>query len=132
MLDNELTIVVDGDFVRCAFVKVDHVAPGVVAYLYDPIDVSEFDVARVEVAPGNRTPRQRVLNGSRTIERFDSGGGTFTHVRQGTQTEYRFPSKIEEIEVQVGDEMQWLAGDGGLIFIELCWPPFAAGRFLDL
>ena len=50
----------------------------------------------------------------------------------GIETEYSFPNdeNIQQVEVVIGEIMQWHADiDGELQFAEVCWPPFTPDRF---
>jgi hypothetical protein len=47
---------------------------------------------------------------------------------------YRYPdSKTPlSVEVKIGEIMQWAAGDDGLVFYEICDPPYIDGRYENL
>lgn len=103
------------DDVECDVYKYDH----------DP----ERDLAIVQVKPRGKTPKQRMLLGKSTIEGHISGRGELTV----NDTAYQFPhASLDEIEVKVGDIMQWHAGEDKLIFYEICKPPYTNGRFEDI
>lgn len=87
------------------------------------------DLAIIEVGPRGTTPRQRVLLGEKTVEGYISGAG---ELRVNGVT-YVFPNNsAAEIEVKIGDIMQWQAGEEGLVFYEICTPPYADGRFANM
>jgi hypothetical protein len=93
------------------------------------------DLALVEVEPGQRTPLQQVLHGIRTIEGFWSGAGILHVTSPDSNTRvYEYPSTDQprEIVINVGDVVQWIAGDRGLTFYEICEPPYQDGRFQNL
>lgn len=51
----------------------------------------------------------------------------------GSVTEYEFPSSNhKEVAVSIGQLMQWTAGPEGLVYYEICEPPYQDGRFENL
>lgn len=96
------------------------------------------DLAIVRVQEGHKTPLQRVLKGTKTIEGFLSGGGVLTVTSvDGRVARYEFnpgdKSTLEtEVAVEIGQIMQWEAGEEGLSFYEICEPPYEDGRFKNL
>jgi hypothetical protein len=113
-------------------VESSEVKEGVVCEVYKFNETSEKDLGKVFVQAGHKTPLQKVLQGDKTIERFESGAGilSITSLR-GKVKEYVFPGELEEVEVLVGEHMQWYAEED-LIFYEICWPPYQDGRFEDV
>ncbi len=112
---------------------------------YENIECDEYafadtiseDVAVVEVAANAKTPNQRVLGGTKTVEQFIRGVGVLTVVSEdGVVQEYTFddttPDNARSVEVEIGQVMQWQAGESGLIFAEICEPPYKDGRFENL
>lgn len=91
-------------------------------------DSVDYDLAIVEVKSNRKTPLQRVIKGDKTIEGYLFGEGIFYL----NNTEHVFPSRESKINVQVGDIMQWKAGERGLVFFEMCYPPYVDGRFEDV
>ena len=66
------------------------------------------------------------------IEIFREGVGKLTVI--GTDKKdrvYRFPGQQSEVEVEVGELMQWEALEN-LTFAEVCYPPYKEGRFLNI
>ena len=87
------------------------------------------DLAIIEVKPFGVTPRQRVLLGKKTIEGYISGAGEL----KVNGTTYVFPNdSSDEVEVLINDVMQWKAAEEGIIFYEICTPPYVDGRFEEL
>lgn len=87
------------------------------------------DLAIIEVKPNGATPRQRMLLGEQTIEGYISGAGEL----KLNEVSYVFPNdSCNEVEVKIGDVMQWKAAKEGIIFYEICSPPYADGRFEEL
>ena len=86
----------------------------------------------MKVTRGSRTPLQLVLSGDRTVEIFKEGKGTLTITNQdGVETHYNFPDEKTDIDVKVGEKMQWHALED-LIFCEICYPPYKDGRYQNL
>jgi len=108
------------------------VKEGVVCDVYEFEDDVTKDLGIVKVIKGNKTPLQKVLSGDKTLEIFESGVGTLTVVDTKGETQtYSFPSGSKEVEVKVGETMQWEAIEN-LTFIEVCYPPYKDGRYENL
>ncbi|OZV77350.1 hypothetical protein CA850_23115 [Micromonospora echinospora] len=117
------------------YVETTPVTDGVTCDVYRFRDSEAYDLAIVEVRAGKRTPLQRVLTGTETIEGHLAGRGTLTvRAPNGRETAYRFPAeRATPVAVAVGEIMQWHADSGEtLMFFELCAPPYTDGRFEDL
>jgi len=73
---------------------------------------------------------QKVLKGDRTIEGYVSGEGESTIIGlDGKQKIYQAQKGLE-VEVEIGELMQWQAApDSDLEVYEICFPPYADGRF---
>ncbi len=41
-------------------------------------------------------------------------------------------SDIKEVEVKIGECMQWEAMEDGLVFYEICYPPYKEGRYENI
>ena len=93
-------------------------------------DIYEFendksrDLAVIEVNPNAKTPLQKVKKGDVTIEGFISGSGVLTV--NGKSHGF---AGFDEIVVHISDVMQWTAGNYGLVFYEICEPPYTIDRF---
>ena len=108
------------------------VKEGVVCDVYEFEDDVTKDLGIVKVIKGNKTPLQKVLSGDKTLEIFESGVGTLTVVDTKGETQtYSFPSGSKEVEVKVGETMQWEAIENST-FIEVCYPPYKDGRYENL
>ena len=90
------------------------------------------DLAVITIKTGGRTPLQKVLLGISTREIYVSGKGSLCIERANGQHEiYAYPGDKVDVEVYVGDVMQWFAEET-LIFQEICEPPFSLTRFLNI
>jgi hypothetical protein len=115
------------------FVETLTVKEGVVCEVYSFDKSSEKDLGIVAVAKNTRTPLQKILKGTKTIEGYVRGEGKLTVVRSSGETvEHVFPGGPEEIELHIGDTMRWSAADSRLIFYEICYPPYEDGRYENL
>ncbi len=118
-----------------SYIETQQVKEGVTCDLYTFDNDETRDLAVVTVSKGFKTPLQRVLLGSLTLEGNVSGHGKLT-VRNKDGKEYVYDcdndSERIEIEVVVGQTMQWEATDSELVFYEICYPPYTDGRFKNL
>lgn len=128
--------VLDGELLEVDYVENQKVKEGVECDIYVFTDDETRDLAIVRVDPGSRTPLQRVLSGTRTLECYQTGSGRLTVIEvDGKSIEYIFPSEDGDLSVtiEVGQIMQWTAdADSVLTFSEVCYPPYQEGRFEDL
>lgn len=94
---------------------------------------STRDLGIISVKTGEKTPLQKVLGGEETIEGHISGDGELTVQNpQGQHIRYVFPdTKIDKVEVRVGDRMQWKSINE-LVLYEICTPPYSDGRYQDI
>ena len=105
---------------------------GVYCDNYEIIGDSGQDLAMIHVCPNTKTPWQLVKYGERTIEVFVHGNGKLiVEDVNGTVYEHYFTESRtgDYILVSVGEKMQWIAGNEGLHFVEICRPPYKDGRF---
>jgi hypothetical protein len=123
----------EGKLHRVKFVETMLVAEGVICDVYAFVDDDTRDLGIVTVSKGVRTPLERVLNGNRTSSGFLSGHGVLTVTSEdGTKHVYHFDSDSENpvVDVKIGETMQWTAdSQTGLIFYEVCDPPYEEGRY---
>jgi hypothetical protein len=134
---NKLTsIKFDGGDHEISFIETMKVKDGVWCDTYSFVGDDTKDLAIVRVDKGYKTPRQRILQGNRTIEGLLEGKGTFTvQLENDTTNTYELDatSPNKEVEVKVGQIMQWTAPpDTDLVFYEICEPPYQDGRFENL
>lgn len=115
------------------------VEEGVYCLSYEVSDSKEVDTAVIVVKPGHKTPKQKVIKGDKTAEQFLNGFGKITIWRVDSRVEfleetyYLTPDTNLEVDLNVGDIMQWEAAeDSYLVFSEHCWPPYEEGRFENL
>lgn len=127
----------EGNDLPVDFVLAEDIAPGVTCDVYLFMSDDSKDLAIINIEAGSKTPRQRVLDGTRTVEGYLAGAGTLHITRKNGSVEtYPVGEHTEEnflIEIQVGDIMQWFAdADSRLTAFEVCWPRYVDGRFEDL
>lgn len=114
------------------FIESSEVKDGVVCDVYEFVSDGSKDLGIVSVQKGYKTPLQLVVGGDKTMEVFQQGQGILTVIDQsGNKSEYNFPTERSEVEVKVGEKMQWEALEN-LVFAEICYPPYKEGRFKDL
>jgi hypothetical protein len=116
------------------YVETQTVKDGVECDIYTFSDDTSRDLAIVRVQKGFKTPLQRILMGTSTIEGFVGGEGTLTvRSEDGGEATYTPKTLGEEVAVKVGQIMQWHAGgESDLTFYEICEPPYEDGRFENL
>jgi len=119
-----------------SFVKTNLVTQGVECDVYSFSGDQSRDLAVVRVAPGAKTPLQKVLSGVTTTEGYVAGKGTLTvQSPDGQVTSFDFDERNqgEGILIEVGQVMQWSAApDVELVFYEVCVPPYEDGRYENL
>lgn len=127
---NKLSIFKD-EFVT--FVASNDVTDSVSCDVYSFVADSSKDLAIITVTKGCKTPLQKVLKGKMTLEGFLGGNGVLSITDSaGNGTKYVFPNPdgLTEVEVTLGQMMQWQADElTDLVFYEVCNPPFTDGRF---
>lgn len=107
---------------------------GVECFEYGIADDSSRDLAIIRVLPNHATPRQRVLSGRATIEGWVAGSGRLVVESIGRAAIYTTQNSalLHGVTVGQGEVMQWQAGEDGLLFAEICEPPYEEGRFENL
>jgi len=114
------------------FINSSTVKGGVVCDVYEFADDNTKDLGIVHVKKGFKTPLQLVMEGSKTLEVFVQGQGILTVIDiNGQKHAYSFPSDQTEVEVHIGETMQWESLED-LVFAEVCYPPYTKGRFKNL
>jgi len=131
------TFIYDGEELKVSFVETTPVTKGVVCDVYAFANDMTKDLGIIHIEQGCKTPLQKVLKGDRTIEGYISGKGKLVITKlDGTQTEYRVDdstTKPFEISVAIGELIQLLSDrDAPLIMYEICFPPYADGRFENI
>lgn len=116
-----------------SFVETSQVKEGVVCDVYSFDGDDQKDLGIVRVKKGYKTPLQRVLEGDKTLEIFQTGQGVLRVTNTDRiETRHSFPSdNLAEVEIKVGDLVQWEATED-LVFAEVCYPPYKDGRFENL
>lgn len=126
---------IDGKTQPVRFVETQTIKEGVKCDIYSFIDDRSKDLAVVTVLPGHKTPMQRILSGSKTIEGLISGEGTLSILGKDKESKtYNFKNgDNKDVVVEVGQIMQWEASKNkNLVFYEVCYPPYEDGRFENL
>ena len=115
------------------FEETTTVKTGVVCHVYSFPDDDSKDFGAIQVKKGHKTPLQKVMSGTKTLEVYKSGKGILTVTRtDGSTVTYHYPEdQTESVEVSIGECMQWEALED-LQFYEICYPPYQEGRFQDL
>ena len=116
-----------------SFIEHQIVKEGVTCDIYAFTNDPSKDLAIVVVEQGFKTPLQKVLSGTETIEGYISGVAILTVTGfDGTIRKFDYPGSSDtKIVVNIGQTMQWEA-KSQLTFYELCTPPYTDGRFENL
>ena len=113
---------------KISFIETIQVKDGVSCDVYSFKDDISKDVAIISVDTGSKTPLQKILQWDETIEWYISWHWELTI----DTTTYTFPgSKKTEINVKVGEKMQWKSVKD-LVFYELCTPPYKDWRYQNI
>ena len=113
------------------------VKDGVECDIYEFSNDTSRDLAIIRVHGGYTTPLQRILKGESTTEGFLEGKATLTVTPPEGESQIHYfssPSDVgKEVVVAIGQTMQWAASkEAGLVFYEICEPPYEDGRFENL
>ena len=132
IIKNETLQKFQGEGVK--FLESSKVKAGVVCDVYEFSNNKEKDLGIIRVKARHKTPLQKVLKGDKTIEIFIKGKGVLRVGKtKDDMIEYVYPeTKTREIVVEVGQFMQWEAGEDNLTFAEICYPPYENGRFENI
>lgn len=126
----------NGNTQSIEFIECLEVTEGVFCDVYKFTDDETKDLGIITVLEGFKTPRQKVLNGDKTIEGFISGKGTlFIEKPNNKFSTYIGFSENPDLptEVKIGEIMQWKADKGiDLVAFEICFPPYKDGRYENL
>lgn len=109
------------------FVEQMQVRDGVICDVYVFNDDDTCDLGIITIDSGAKTPKQKVLQGKRTVEGYLNGQGFFIH----NESKYQVETETK-FTLTIGDTMQWQAGDTSLQCYEICYPPYTDGRFENL
>lgn len=117
-----------------SFIESMLVTTGVACDVYSFISDDTKDLGIIRIKAGCKTPLQKVLKGERTIEGYISGNGKLTITKtDGSKVEYPATGKELIVAVRIGELMQWqAAADSELVAYEICFPPYADGRYENL
>ena len=121
---------------KVSFKETISVEEGVECDVYTLDGDQSRDLAIITVTRGHKTPLQRVLHGTSTIEGHLEGKGTLVITDEDDKaTIYQFDEGAPSngVEVPIGQTMQWSADpESDLTFYEICTPPYEDGRFENL
>lgn len=116
------------------FIETQNVRSDVACDVYSFGDDDSKDLGIIRIAKGASTPKQEIMKGDKTIKGFLQGHADFTFSRLGsadTVYDYTDDSYGNDVFLGVGDVMQWRAIEDTVCY-EICYPPFADGRFKEL
>lgn len=127
----------DGIRQEVRYIETMEVNAGVICDVYVFVHDKSKDLGIVKISKGRKTPLQKVIKGTRTIEGYISGKGRLIIDRSNGQhevVEVNENAQIPlEIVVMVDDVMQWQADTSeDLQVYEICFPPYEDGRFISL
>ncbi|HOI97151.1 MAG TPA: hypothetical protein PLA19_01450 [Candidatus Pacearchaeota archaeon] len=101
------------------FVETMEVDEGVECDVYEFVGDKSKDLGIIRIKAGCKTPLQKVLKGTRTIEGYISGKGGLAIIGRGGKEKIYNAEKRFEVEVKIGELMQWQAApDSDLEVIE--------------
>lgn len=128
------TFAFEGKEEPISFVETMHVTEGVECDVYTFDKDSKKDLGVIRIAPGKKTPLQKVLKGNRTIEGSISGKGKLVIIKpDGKQDTYVTGKEPISVDVKIGELMQWQANkDSNLVAYEICYPPYQDGRYENI
>lgn len=126
----------ESDSLPVVFQETMQVTDGVECDVYIHPETQERDLGVIRVAPGKKTPLQRVVAGDQTIEGYLEGEGElFIRHKDGSESIFKVDQSAEGFcfLIELGDIIQWRADKNvGLKFFEICYPPYQDGRFENL
>lgn len=123
----------DGLCQEVSFVETMNVTDGVTCDVYKFVDDNKKDLGIIKIQPGYKTPLQKVLKGDRTVEGYVSGNGKLIITDNDGEKIYHVEKGKElQVNVNIGETMQWQAGNEPLASYEICFPPYEDGRYENL
>jgi len=124
----------EGQKQRVSFVETMNVTDRVTCDVYKIDNDETKDLGIIKVQSGFKTPLQKVLKGDRTVEGYISGiGKLVVSKKDGEDKTYEVKEGDSlSVNVEIGEKMQWQAGDEPLVAYEVCFPPFEEGRYENI
>lgn len=116
------------------FVETQHVKDGVECDVYSFTEDDAKDLGIIFIRQGVKSPKQRILKGDKTVEGFLEGAADLTISRGSSdKTTYAYADNSygADVTLEIGDTMQWIADEDSVCY-EICYPPYADGRFEDV
>ncbi|SRR5258708_4929901 len=128
----------EGQRLSVSFVEPVAEFPGVNSKVYSFIGDETKDLADIFIDAGAMTPRQRVVEGERTVEVYVSGIGRINVTRTtGEEESFEFGGYSTDrpfVTVLKGDIMQLQAAEDSIFIVSevCCNPKYRPGRFENL
>jgi len=125
---------IDGESFPVEFKETSIIKKGVTCDVYSFESDETRDLGIITIQPGTKTPLQKVLNGTKTIEGYIAGKGQLavTDVN-GNKKIYQTNEASLKLEIKIGELMQWQADENSELKVyEMCYPPYEEGRFQNL
>lgn len=123
----------EGQKQKVSFIETTNVAQGVKCDIYKFEGDGSKDLGVIKIGPNCKTPLQKVLKGDKTIEGYISGEGKLIVTTGGKDKIYQAKeSEKFSVDVNIGETMQWQAGEKPLVAYEICFPPYEDGRYENL
>jgi len=115
------------------FIETTRAAEGVERDVYKFTGDASRDLGIIRIDAGCKTPLQKVLKGDKTIEGYIFGRGRLVVTAPDGKEKIYNKKKGLAVDVKIGELMQWQAADdANLEVYEICFPPYADGRFQNL
>jgi len=123
----------EGSLQNITYIETMKVKEGVECDVYSFTNDKNKDLGVIRISPGTKTPLQKILKGSKTVEGFISGKGKLVITKDDGHQEAFEAIPGFEIIVNIGETMQWVAEtDSSLVAYEICYPPYEDGRYQNL
>ena len=130
-MKNYTELLVEDKKQKVKFVETLKIAEGVECDVYIFPDDASKDLAIVRIVKGSKSPRQKEIDGVRTLQIYVSGEGKLV-VEKPDESRKIYQTPVEKtVEVKIGEIMQWFA-KSDLVYYEICYPPYKDGRYINL
>ena len=130
------TFVIHGQTQKINFIETVEVNDSVECDVYSFDADKDKDLGIIRIMNGGKTPLQKILKGTKTIEGYIFGTGSFeVQKSDGEKRLYKVNPANKEfsVELGIGDTMQWFADQNSeLVAYEVCYPPYEEGRYENL
>lgn len=123
----------EGTILKVSYIETMKVAEGVTCDVYRFDDDGTKDLGIIRISSGCKTPLQKIIKGNRTVEGYVSGDGKLIVSGNGDEKVYKtIKGEKLQVDVKIGETMQWQAGEEDLFVYEICFPPYEDGRYENL